>query len=113
MIQTRRVFGIFDRDAKPNVVRSKAVLVPFAQISGHKGTALRKNLISVPRRLLHGVKHRVYEGCRYLFVKKVTHRIYEDTAGLSPAKRLLKTLGPKLQIEAVLKWMTFDPTKSL
>jgi hypothetical protein len=33
---------------------------------------------------LHGVKHGIDKGLRYLFVKEVAHGVDEDAPGLSP-----------------------------
>jgi hypothetical protein len=111
VIQTHRVFGVLDRDAEPNVLRSTAALVSLAQITGHKRTSLGENLIGVPRRLLHRVKHRVDERRRHLFVKEVAHRIHENAPRLLPPQRLLQALRSKCQIEAIFEWMTFDATE--
>src|SRR3970040_2177022 len=41
-----------------------------------------------------------------VFVKEVAHRIDEDFPRASPVQRLLKLLGHKSQIEALLEWVS-------
>src|SRR5437016_949321 len=92
--------AILDRHPTPNVRRPAAVAVPTLQILAHQRAAFGQHLKGVPGRQLHRVKNAVYECSRYLFMKKVTHRVDKNHARATPDKRLFKPFETQGDVEA-------------
>ena len=56
----------------------------------------------MPIRPLHRVEDAPDEGAGNLLVEQIAHRVDEHAARLPPAERLLESLGPEPQVEALL-----------
>ncbi len=88
----------FDTGAGPDVFRPRERGSHF----GHPLRPLGEHLECVPVCLRHHDKDAANVLVRNRFVKEVRHRVDEDAAGLLPSEWQVQTLGPRLQVEALL-----------
>ena len=67
----------------------------------------------MPVRRLHGFKDFEYEIGGHLLMEEVAHRVDEDGTRLFPFQGKLKPFRPQLEIEPLLKRMTWHSAKPL
>lgn len=103
MANSRYLGSVFYRHSKPDVRWSSICTVPPLHVAVHPGAALGEDLKAVPMRSFHCFKDSIDEWKRYLLVKEIAHRVYEDQPRTPPPERLLEPLGAQRQIETSRK----------
>ena len=73
--------------------------------------SLCEDLELVPVRRLHGLEDFEDEVGRHSLMEEIAHRVDEDGARLFPSQGKVQTLGPKLEVEPLLKRMTRHAAK--
>jgi len=106
------ILSVLDAYAEPDVRNARKPIKFAGQEIMHSLVPFSEHLICVPTRALHDSAYRGDIFSWHALLKKVAHRIDENSFWRPPPQRLVELPGNESEVKALLVWVAGHPSKA-